>query len=289
MISVVLASCRSDDLLAASASALWPQCQSLGAELIVARAAPADSTGRAPSLPDGIRLVPCPSGSTIPEIRGAGLAAAAGEWVALTEDNCVADHHWLTELARGFDGTVVVVGGAMGNAHPARGIDGGAAYAEYGFFGPLRESVPGAMPLVTGANVAYHRRVVPQVAAWAEAGDWEDVIHGRLAGQGDAFAVIPTARVDQNLHYRLGAFCRDRYQHGRDYARVRSRTLATGRRLVLAMTTPLLAPLLAARIWRSAGRAEPAAFLRALPWTLTFLAAWASGEAAGYLTPRSTA
>lgn len=287
MISIVLASCRSRALLEESLAAILPQAGAHGAEVIVARTEPAASSE--PPLPPSVRLVHCPATATIPEIRGAGLVAATGEWVALTEDNCVAGDRWIDELAAGFDAGTPVVGGAMENARPERAIDCGAGFAEYGFFGPGQPAPTGnTPPLVTGANVAYHRTIVGEVASWALAGDWEDVIHHRLAARGLRFRVMPAARVGQNLHYDFGAFCRDRYEHGRDYARVRSRGLAAPKRLVMAAATPLLPPLLASRIWRSAGRAAPATFGRALPWTLAFLTAWAVGEAVGYLVPRTT-
>jgi len=181
-------------------------------------------------------------------------------------------------------GDVAVVGGSMGNARPARAIDAGAFFAEYGFFGPRRHAgQPGAAPLITGANVAYRRGVLSDVAAWASAGAWEDVVHGRLAAQGVRFRVVPDAMVLQNLEYTLGGFCRDRFDHGHDYAVVRTAEVGWLRRLALAAGTAALPPLLGWRVWRSAGRATPGAFLRALPFTLIFLGAWAMGEAAGYL------
>ncbi len=287
MISIVVASCRSRALLDETLAAILPQAAQHSAEVIVARTDEAEATEL--PFPASVRLIRCPAHATIPELRGAGLAAATGEWVALTEDNCVATDHWLEALAVGFGARATVVGGTMGNAKPERAIDSGAAFAEYGFFGPGQPmSHDGAPPLVTGANVAYHRGIVAEVAVWALAGDWEDVIHQRLAARGATFRVMPTAVVGQNLHYRLGAFCQDRYQHGRDYARVRGRGLAAPRRLVMALAAPLLPPLLASRIWRSAGRADPATFARALPWTLIFLSAWAVGEAVGYLVPRTS-
>lgn len=283
MISVVVASCRSRELLDETLAALLPQCRAVDAELIVARTVSSPE----PALPAGCRLVQCPATATIPELRGAGLAAAKGDWVALTEDNCAASGNWLVEMSSGFVGPATIVGGSMANARPARAIDCGAALAEYGFFGADQPpAAPGAAPLVTGANVAYHCSIVPEVAEWALAGDWEDVIHGRLAAQGATFRVMRRAIMGQNLRYRLTSFCVDRYQHGRDYARVRSATLPPGRRLLLAGATPLLPPLLTARIWRSSGRSSPTEFVRALPWTLAFLSAWAVGEAIGYLTPR---
>lgn len=285
MISVAVASCRDIRLLSELLDSVVPQCRRLGAELIVARTgSQRDSDSTAVVEASGCRIVWCPVDATIPHLRGAALAVASGDWVALTEDNCIVDPGWLDRLQARATAGVQVVGGSMANARPGRGIDCGAAFAEYGFFGPLRTPVNGSAPLVTGANVMYHKSIVAQVAGWAANGDWEDVIHGRLFHQGASFAVASDAIALQNLRYRLGDFCRDRYEHGRDYARVRARDASLASRLLFLFATPLLPALLAARIWGSAGRATPTQFVRALPWTLAFLAAWSAGEAVGYVT-----
>ena len=172
----------------------------------------------------------------------------------------------------------------MGNAHPDRPIDAGAYFAEYGYFGPLRNAPGGgASPFVTGANVAYSRAVAGDAAAWASAGDWEGVIHHRLAARGARFSLVSDATVDQNLHYRFGPFCVDRFEHAYGYAKVRSGGWGTGKRLVMACATPLLPPLMTWRAWQNAGRSNWGGFLKALPFTLAFFTAWATGEAAGYL------
>lgn len=282
-LSVVVASCRSTRLAAETVGRLLPQCRQARAELILARSIPAggpDDTGAF----DGCKVVQCPVGATLPEVRGAGIAVATGEWVALTEDNCIARPDWLERLGSVFGTGVDVVGGTMGNAQPGRAIDAAAFFAEYGFFGPTRPAPRLGRPLlITGANVAYRRSVAGEVAGWASAGHWEGVIHGRLAARGAQFAFVSDAVVEQNLHYRLGPFCRDRFQHAHDYARVRSGGLDRAGRLARVVTTPLLPPVLTWRVWWSAGRANPGGFLKALPFTLTFFAAWAAGEAVGYL------
>jgi len=284
--SVVLASCRASELVADAVRSLRRQCEAESAELIVARSVPVgahDPEG----LFEGCKLVACSPEATIPEIRGAGLAAATGEWALLTEDNCVPRRDWVSRLSSGFDTGAAVVGGTMGNAHPDRAVDAGAFFAEYGFFGQSR-SLPGggASPFVTGANVAYHRSVLKEAAAWAGAGEWEGVIHHRLAARGIRFGLVNDAVVEQNVHCELASFARDRFDHGRQYAAVRSKGWGRGRRFVLACATPLLPPLLTWRAWQSAGRAEPGVFVKALPYTLAFLIAWGAGEASGYLAGR---
>ncbi|MEO5824779.1 MAG: glycosyltransferase [Gemmatimonadales bacterium] len=285
MISIAIASCRDIRLLRETLDTVLPQALLAGARVTVARPNHLREASSDAEFDEwGCRVVWCAPDSSIPQLRGAALSASTGDWVALTEDNCVAAPGWLGHLRAGASSAVQVVGGSMGNARPGRAIDAGAAYAEYGFFGPDRAGGGGRAPLVTGATVMYHRSVVEQVSDWAVAGDWEDVIHGRLCQADVRFAVLPDAMMLQNLEYRLGDFCMDRYQHGRDYARVRARDASLGMRVRFIAATPVLPVVLAWRIWRSAGRATPAQFARALPWTVTFLSAWAAGEAVGYLT-----
>ena len=282
-ISVVVVSFRSLDLVAQGLDSLRPQCARLGAELLLARAArePIASVAR---IAAGCRIIPAPSDTDVPRLRGAGLAQAEGDWVALTEDHCLADPGWLDALVQAADSNVQVLGGRMGNAKRDRATDCGAFFSEYGFFGADPSRAPtDAPPLVTGANVAYHRSVVAEVAAWAAGGTWENLIHQRLHAAGCRFRLVPTACIRQNLNYRIRDFCRDRFEHGRDYAATRALGLPLWRRAALAAATPMLPALLAARIARSVDPEERREFGRALPATLTFLAAWSIGEAIGYL------
>ena len=282
MISVVLASCHPAMKMTEAAARLLPQCHRLGAELIVARAATAGP--ETDPVPDGCRLVRCRSGATIPEVRGTGLAAAAGDWVLLTEDSCVVGTDWVERMVAGCTPEADVVGGSIGSTGSARSIDAAAGFAEYGMYGPLQ--VSRGAPALACANIAYQRRVVADVAAWSLAGQWENEIHGRLAQRGARFRLVADARVVQHLQYQVGPFCRNRYQHGRDYAAVRSRHLSAMTRFLLTCTMPLLPALMTWRVWRRAGRAAPGTFVRALPLTLTFFGAWSIGEATGYLRGR---
>jgi glycosyltransferase involved in cell wall biosynthesis len=282
LLSVVVASFRELDLLAQCLDSLRPQCARHGAELIVARA-----NREAPAalgvVTEGCRVVSAPSDAGVPRLRGEGLAQARGEWVAITEDHCVADPGWLDAFRAAQGPGFQVLGGSMGNARPERGTDCGAFFAEYGFYGATQRHGPGGTPLITEANAAYHRSVVSDVAAWAQAGSWENVVHDRLHAAGHAFRLVPAAVVRQNLTYHLGAFCRDRFEHGRAYAVTRSAGMRGSRRLALFAGTPLLPLVLAGRIYRSVRPAERRYWARGLPAMLTFLSAWALGEAAGYL------
>jgi GT2 family glycosyltransferase len=278
-LGVVVASCRPRALLDACLAALVPQCARHHAPLVVARAgSDADLATLRQHWPD-VRFLPAPAGSTIPELRGIGLAEAAGALVAVTEDHCIPGPDWLARLAAA-PADRDVVGGAMGNARRDRAVDWAAYFSDYGFFAASRPAA--GPPAITGANVAYRRSVIPRVAALARTGEWENVVHDCLRAAGNTLTFLPEAVVLQNDTYRFVDFYRNRFRHGRDYARRRLVDEPRYRRWVLLAGTPVLPVLLTARVAGMAARVDRAAFARALPVTFLFLSAWAVGEAVGY-------
>ena len=285
--SVVIASFRARALLEACVASVQHQCVEAGAELILARD---ENCGDLESIAlafPACRVVAAPPGATVPELRGAGMASARAQCVAILEDHCVVSDGWLVRLTSAMDGCAVS-GGGMDNAQRERAIDWGAYFSEYGFFDTNRRTRNFAAPLLTGANVAYGPQVLPDVTRWMQEGAWENTIHDRLAVAGHHFRFVAEAVVAQNMRYAFGGFCVDRYVHGRDFARTRLR-LSNARalqRITLALLSPLLPILLVGRLWAlTTGRtwSRRLRFLVASPYTLTFLAAWSIGECVGYL------
>lgn len=288
--SVVVASNRDLDLLRACVASLSRQCAAAGAEIIVARAGELPAEDIAWLTEQNMTLVTAPSSATIPELRGLGMTGAKGDLVAVTEDHCIAHPDWLTSLCQaagvpGDPGSADVTGGGMDNARRSRAVDWAAYFSEYGFFSSLRResSREATAPLLTGANVAYARSVSATVAGWAAAGDWENLIHQRLAAAGCVLRFEPKAVILQNRTYHFGAFCLDRYEHGLDYARTRLSTVGAHRWWMLLAITPLLPFVLTMRVARAAAAGRWTQFMMALPVTFAFLTAWSLGEGAGYL------
>jgi glycosyltransferase involved in cell wall biosynthesis len=281
-LSVVVASFRQRALLDQCLASLMPQCAEHGAEIVVARCCPRGEFEELEKAYPSVLFVPAPDGSGVPYLRSQGLAAAEGDVVALTEDHCVVASDWLAQLAVAEQAGADVVGGAMDNARRSRAVDWAAYFAEYGFFAQSGNQ-PGAAPLLTGANVAYSRRVVGDVVAWARQGEWENVAHSRLLARGSTMQFLRTAAVYQNQSYRFWDFCRDRYEHGRDYARRRLVGAPAARRWVYGTGSAILPFLLVSRVARAVAPANRRAFIRALPITFAFLTAWSVGEAVGYL------
>ena len=102
-VSVVIASFRERHVLDACLAALLPQCSGADIELIVARADQPTALAELAREYPGLRVVPRPAGTGIPQLRGAGLSVASGKIAALTEDHCVADSNWVATMASQAD------------------------------------------------------------------------------------------------------------------------------------------------------------------------------------------
>jgi glycosyltransferase involved in cell wall biosynthesis len=281
-VSVVVASNRSRELLDACLAALLDQCVRARAELIVARDDDEDGLAAIAEAYPSVRVVPVARGASIPELRGAGMAEATGDIVLLTEDHCIPGSRWVEELSLGVDNVAEIAGGGMDNAQRERAIDWAAYFSEYGLFATTRSDAERPAQL-TGANVGYHRSIVGDVIDWAKAGEWENVAHERLRARGSSMHFVEAAPVYQNKSYEFWDFCRDRYEHGRDYARTRLVVEGGARRWLLTAVTPLLPVVIVSRVARAAAPTRWGAFLKALPVTLAFVTAWSVGEAVGYL------
>jgi len=281
--SVVVASNRDLSLLDGCLRSLEPLTTRNGIQLIVARAArPASSMPRLAEQFPFATFLEAPRESSIPCLRGLGLLHASGRATAVTEDHCIASPDWLDRLSAAI-GSADVVGGSMDNAQRGS-VNWGAYFSEYGLFSPTRPERFGGLPLLTGANVAYVERVRARVASWAAQGWWENRIHARLHEDGYSLRFARDARVLQNSQYQLLSFCRDRFQHGRNYAQTQGETQPLAWRVARATSAPMLALVLTARVARASAALHRGAFARALPFTIAFLASWSAGEAAGYLS-----
>jgi len=281
--SVAIASCRERGLLERLLAALEPLAERHGIERVVARAGSAEEIVDLERHHPGVRFVRAAPGTAVPALRGLAMQATSGDPVLVTEDHLVPAPDWLDVLLPALGPGVGAAGGGMANGEGLGLLAWAAYFSDYGFYSRARRDPPGAIPLLTAANIAYPRRVVADVAAWSLAGEWENVLHDRLRAQGERLVFVPGAVVYHRQRYGFGEFCRDRYEHGLEYARSRLAEHPEANRWLLLCLAPLLAGVLFLRIARAAWRERPGAFLAATPLTLLLLGCWAVGEAVGYL------
>lgn len=281
-ISVVVSSMRSLEMLQACLVSLQPQCDALGAELIVARATPMRRKAA------DVQFVAVRTDASDAQIRSAGIAAARGEWIVHTEDHCIAAPTWLSRMmsaiqvasARFRDsGGVHVVGGSI-RADASAGVVATAAFvAEYGFYGG--NATGAGTPPVAAANVAYHRSILPHVVSRMAAGESENSLHEHLFAAGHKFFVATDAVVRPTMSRAFVRLLRDRFDHGRAYASTRQ--ISRRRLLLVIFGAPVLPLLLATRGYRALATADRAACNTAMPLAAVLLAGWTIGELTGYV------
>jgi hypothetical protein len=229
-----------------------------------------------------VKLLSFDEPMAIPELRAAGVFAAAAPVVALIEDHCLVSPGWADRLLAGHASGHQVVGGPIRNVVTKRIRDWAAFFCEYS---AVMEPMPrGPVAGLPGMNVSYGRDALAAIDDLLRQGRWENWLHPRLQERGFELWCEPDAVVEHDKDFDLGEFLSQRYHYSRSYAGMRNPELG-GRRVLYALGTPLLVPLLYYRMARnvfSRGRARRQ-FLLATPLILLDVTVWAFGELVGYV------
>jgi hypothetical protein len=246
-------------------------------------------TDRDPDVP---RLVPAAAnvrafaaapGSLIPHLWRDGIRAAAAERVAVTTAHCVPSDNWVAALLGADLREVAGVGGTIEN-DPASGAMGWAIHLQrYAAFSPPQGAR--RMEDIAADNAVYRRADILGNPDLLAEGFFEPQFHARFRAAGAGLALDPRIRVTHRNRYRAATFFGQRYEHGRQFGAARAQGLPAGRRLLLALASPVLPLVFLRKIVRNARRHEVLRehWVRALPWLGFFLLGWGLGEARGYL------
>jgi len=261
-VSVVVVALTGAPALDRCLAALGPQCAAVDGELIVA--APADVLR---DQPDRARQVIVPGGWSL--VRAAGVAAARGEVVVLTEDHCTPAPDWLAQLLGAHAQGVDVAGGPI---RPSRGSPWmWAVYLqEYGRFAGT-SLAPGRF---SDCNVSYRRGVLEACrGAWWPSYHQHAVDEATLASR-RSWAWVPEAVVTDERALGFVAALGERARLGREYGAARALTTSITRATVRLPLAPLSMTARAlATTWqhgldlRRTFGALPFAFLMALGWS----------------------
>jgi glycosyltransferase involved in cell wall biosynthesis len=219
---------------------------------------------------------------SVPELRAAGIQAATAPYVAVIEDHCRITPVWADAILEAHEAGHHVVGGSVRNVKTKRARDWAPFFCEYSAF--MEPSPTGAVSDLTGMNVSYDRQALGEIADLLDDGRWESDLHPRLHERGYAFWAAPGAVIEHAKDFGFREFASQRYHYSRSFAGMRNPTLGA-RRALYALATPILVPLLAARVVRNV-RSRPgyrATFRRAAPLVLVYTTIWAFGELVGYI------
>ncbi|MGH9266663.1 MAG: hypothetical protein ACRD0D_00625 [Acidimicrobiales bacterium] len=146
--------------------------------------------------------------------------------------------------------------------------------------------VPGGpSDVLPGMNVAYAIDALgPLKDVFAE-GLWENFLHDRLRAAGHVLGLDPAMVVSHQKHFTIPMFLSERFHYSRSFAGMRVEGASAGRRLVWALGSLALPPLLLARLTRVVveRRRHLGWYLASLPLVVVFTIAWSVGELVGYL------
>ena len=218
-------------------------------------------------------------------LRTAGLRAARGRVIALTEDHAHTARTWCAEMVAALERwpRAAAVGGAV-ECHAERLLNWAVYLCDFGRYqNPLPE---GRSEFVSDSNVAYRRSALEKVAAAWKDDYHETAVHWAMLAAGFELCTTPRVVVWQRrggLRWREAL--RERRVWARSFAGTRARMIGA-RRFVLAALSPLLPFVITARLARTAferGRYK-ATFLACLPRILVLQCVWAWGEFVGYVT-----
>ena len=139
---------------------------------------------------------------------------------------------------------------------------------------------------IAADNALYNRAAILRYPDLLAGGFWEPSFHAKFRARGDELEFDPTIIVEHHGLVSGPAFTLQRFAHGHQYGRARSRGKSAWRKFALLAASPLVPLVLWFRI-----RARIAhdgnysgKFGKAAPWLVVFILAWSVGEALGYVT-----
>jgi hypothetical protein len=278
-VSIVVVSSRSQSTLSGCLSSLSPQCLRFGAELIVARAADAADLDALRRAYPAMRIVKVPVGATIAQLRAAGMNMAMGDIIAVTEDNAIADSDWVETLSSGMRRAP---GADFADRTGRRKSTDWAGYFARQGAAPRHRRDPSTYA-PPGNERPAAVSAADAVVAWARAGEVDGAESPPPLYERTARRFAGTASDYETASGDFWRFCRNRFDHGFDYARVRCSEDPAVFRWRCLLACALLPMRLTAEIARATVRTSRTSIIRVLPATFMFVSAWSIGEALGYL------
>ena len=162
--------------------------------------------------------------------RNAALAAARGELLAFTDDDCVMPPDWLERLRAALaPGGPDAVGGGVRNAAPALLSQ---VYQDMaGFFYEAHNREPGRARFLTTNNFACRRAAVGRAGGFDprfHLGGSDRELVARMLDAGLRVEYRPGISVDHHHHYRLGSFLKHLFRQGQG-SHLRLRVVGRGK------------------------------------------------------------
>ena len=235
----------------------------------------------------GVRFAELPGRQSFAALRTAGVKAARGRIVAITEDQCIPPESWCANVVAAHAEPRGAVGGPVDKHQPDKIINWAIYLRELGtYMPPVAE---GPSESLTDCNVSYRREALDEIAPVWAVEFHEPEVHSALRERGKTLWLSPTMLTWQQREIIFGPAIRERYEFGRLYGGLRVAHLSGIRRLLMIAAMPLLPLLMVWRVLHGVIRKERyiGACLAALPYLILFAAVWSWGELVGYVTGKA--
>lgn len=155
-------------------------------------------------------------------MRFAGIEAAQGQIIALTEDHCLAPEGWIAEMLSAHSRiNHAAIGGRVLNKATDRYIDKSVFLYEYGTFSD--RSTPGSVLMLAAANVSYKRESLQAIWDELRGEFWELKVNSLLRTNGDDLWFDPALSIHHRKHDTLRSYLHERYHFSKWYAGQRAR------------------------------------------------------------------
>lgn len=214
------------------------------------------------------------------DARNRGLEMACGDRIALLDADCEVDPDWVSRLRAIRE--PIAAGSIAPHASSDR-VAWAAWFCKCTRWAP--QAPAGVMADLPACSLTFERRVYDDCGPFLEGTYCSDTAFCWAARRrGYRLWFEPTLRVRHRYSPTFEDFLRRQGNHGRTFARVRRAHGPPHPARLLALTWPLLAPLLFARTLRAVVRHRVwgGRFVAVAPLVLAGFAAWAAGEGQGY-------
>jgi hypothetical protein len=234
-----------------------------------------------------VNFISVPGKRSYAELRTAGVRAAGGRIIAITEDQCIPPPRWCANILAAHGAPHAAIGGPVEKLAPDRAINWAIYLRELGHFMPPMPEGP--VHALTDCNVTYRREALEAIAEVWRSAFHEPEVHAAIEKNGGTLWLSPALLTMQQREIVLGPALRERYAFGRLYGGLRARAVPASKRIILLLASPLLPLLLTARVYAAvfSKKRHVSAALKALPYVLLFALVWGWGEFVGYLTKKS--
>lgn len=230
-----------------------------------------------------VELVELSAPRGIPEMRFIAMNRARGEFLAITEDHCIAPENWLARMSEAHDAGYEVVGGAVENISRERLIDWAVFLCEYSAFMP--PTANGEVDFVTGNNTSYRRSTLEKLDESLLKNYWEYFLQAELNQTGVKFFSDSSIVVGHKKEFGFLYFLAQRFHYSRSFAAMRRRKSTFAEQILYIFYTPFL-PF--HQIWKifqnvQCKNRNYREFFLSLPLLLLFMISYALGELTGCL------